>query len=253
MTLYPVSLFMRMSAALLGRLSTPRLESLLHGLIAGRAGRMPADEALRFLFRIEAGMYELEGCKAVEYGGGIHTKHRHTRYHDFFVDSVKAGERVLDIGCGNGALTYDVAERAGAFVVGIDKNPENISLARARHPHPRIEYMVGDARGPLPGSPFDAVVLSNVLEHLAGRVDFLRDVIRTARPSRLLIRVPMFNRDWRAPLKRELGVEWRLDPTHETEYTPESFKEELSEAGLKVVRSEIAWGEIWAEAAPDVT
>lgn len=52
-------------------------------------------------------------------------------------------------------------------------------------------------------------------------------------------------------LKRELGVEWRLDPTHETEYTLESFAEELAAASLRITHQEVRWGEIWAEAIPD--
>jgi hypothetical protein len=67
---------------------------------------------------------------------------------------------------------------------------------------------------------------------------------------RFLIRVPLFERDWRVPVKQELGVEWRLDPTHETEYTQESFAEEMKQARLTVTHQEIRWGEIWAEARP---
>ena len=70
------------------------------------------------------------------------------------------------------------------------------------------------------------------------------------RPAHILIRVPLFERDWRVPLKQELGVEWRLDPTHEIEYTIESFAEEIAEAGLTVSLQEIRWGEIWAEVSP---
>ena len=48
---------------------------------------------------------------AIDYDGGIHVKHRLTLYHDFFVDRIHAGERVLDVGCGKGELAYDIAER----------------------------------------------------------------------------------------------------------------------------------------------
>jgi len=66
----------------------------------------------------------------------------------------------------------------------------------------------------------------------------------------MLIRVPLFERDWRVPLKRELGVEWRLDSTHMTEYTLESFAEEIAGAGLSIIHQEVRWGEIWAEVRP---
>ena len=61
---------------------------------------------------------------------------------------------------------------------------------------------MGDALKDLPAKPFDVVMLSNVLEHLSGRAEFLRRVQIAARPIRLLIRVPLFERDWRVPLKR---------------------------------------------------
>lgn len=91
------------------------------------------------------------------------------------------------------------------------------------------------------------VVLSNVLEHLPRRPAFLRQIQQLVKPSRILIRVPLFERDWRVPLKRELGVEWRLDQTHETEYTLESFAEEMAAAGLHITHQQVRWGEIWAE------
>lgn len=37
----------------------------------------------------------------------------------------------------------------------------------------------------------------------------------------------MFNRNWITPYKKEMGVEWRLDETHQIEYTKESFYEEM--------------------------
>ena len=234
-------------------LPLPQSEFLVCQLVARRVAALPADEALRFLFHLDAALYPLQGQKAIEYDGGIHTKHRHTRYHDFFVARVRAGERVLDIGCGMGAMAYDVAEKAGAHVVGIDLNADNIALARERYVHPRVEYRIGDALQELPNGSFDVVILSNILEHLPERPAFLRRVQEVARPSRFLIRVPLFERHWNVPLKRELGVEWRLDPTHETEYTMESFAEELAAASLRSTHQEVRWGEVWAEAMPDVS
>lgn len=243
----------RISMLGVGRLSTARLEALIHHIVAQRVAALPPDEGLRFLFRLDAALYPLQGQKAIEHDGGIHTKHRHTRYHDFFIKHVHPGERVLDIGCGMGAVAYDVAEKAHACVVGVDLSAENIARARQRHAHPRVEFHVGDALQEMPQAPFDAVILSNVLEHLPDRPEFLRRVRQLASPSRFLIRVPLFERDWRVPLKRELGVEWRLDPTHQTEYTLESFTQEMAAAGLRIRHQEVRWGEIWAEVVPDAS
>ena len=210
----------------------------------------PPGIILRLLFRLDQWLYFLQGQVAIVYGGGIHTKHSQIRYHDFFVERIEANEMVLDIGCGVGAVTYDIAENAGANVVGIDINPENISLAQKRHAHHQVEYFVGDALQAIPDRSFDVVVLSNILEHLPERSKFLHKVQQIAQPTRMLIRVPLFERDWRVPLKQELGVEWRLDPTHEIEYTIESFAEEMAAAGLEINHQEVRWGEIWAEVEP---
>lgn len=234
-------------ALLLSQLPPEILEKLLVRTVGCRVRTLPPVDGLRFLFRLDEGLYHYQKKQAGAYGGGIHPKHRLTRYHDFFADRVRACERVLDIGCGIGAVAYDVAEKVGAYVVGIDLNPANIAQARQRYAHPGVEYRVGDALQELPDDPFDVVILSNVLEHLPERPAFLRRVQEVARPSRFLIRVPLFERDWRVPLKRELGVEWRLDPTHETEYTLETFAAEIAEAGLIVTHQEVHWGEIWAE------
>jgi hypothetical protein len=52
-------------------------------------------------------------------------------------------------------------------------------------------------------------------------------------------------------MKRELGLEWRLDLTHETEYTQESFTPEICEAGLRINYQETRWSKIRAEVVGD--
>ncbi len=221
--------------------------------VAGLARRYLAShtptESLRFLLDLDARLYTLQGQTSVAYGGGIHTKHRHIRYHDFFINRIRKGETVLDIGCGHGAVACDVAKRADARVTAIDLCDANIRIARDRHAHPGVTYIHGDALCDLPPERFDVVLLSNVLEHIESRVEFLRRVGASAAPKRWLIRVPLFERDWRVPLKKELGLEWRLDGTHFTEYTKESFEEEVEAVGLSITHVEYRWGEIWAELA----
>ena len=223
----------------------------MYQLLSSRTDDMSSDEALRLLFRLDAVIYSLEGKKSVDYDGGIHTKHRHTRYHDFFVNNIQPDERIFDIGCGIGALAYDVAEKSKAHVTAIDLSPDNIEKACQRYSHPRVKYVVGDAMQRLPGGPFDGVILSNVLEHLKERPVFLGHIKKAVSPNRFLIRVPLFERDWRVPLKRELGVEWKLDSTHETEYTLESFAKEMDGAGLRIDSQVVKWGEIWAVVVPN--
>lgn len=235
----------------LRRLSDESLLRVLVETASEKAGSVPPDRGLRFLFRLDQLLYPVQGGLSVQYGGGLHTKHRHTRYHDFFTDRITEADRVLDVGCGIGALALDIAEKTGARVVGMDLNEDHISAARVRYAHPKVDYLVGDVRSAALDECFDVVVMSNVLEHVADRVDLLRSIARTARPRAFLLRVPMFERDWRVPLKEELGLDYRLDPTHEIEYTTEGFASELADAGLQVVEQQFRWGEIWARAVPE--
>ncbi len=240
----------RLFLVAVGRLPAEEMQKLVIAVITDRVVKLSPRDGLRFLFNLDQALYRLQGRLAVEYGGGTHPKHWHTRYHDFFVNRIERDTRVLDIGCGIGALAYDVAERSGAHVVGIDLNEASIGVANRRYSHERVRYVIGDALQDLPGGGFEVAILSNVLEHLPSRPRFLRRVQSIVGPSRLLVRVPLFERDWRVPLKRELGIEWRLDPTHCTEYTLESFADEMEEAGLRIAHQEIRWGEIWAEVIP---
>jgi len=232
------------------KMPTDNLMDLLVAMISRRANALPPPAAMKFLLELDSALYPLHGAKSVEYGEGLHTKHHHTRYHDFFVDRVSETDTVLDIGCGNGALSFDIAEGAGANITAIDSNEDNITLAIDQYAHPKIRYLCGDLVSDLPNEHFNVVVMSNVLEHLADRPHILREICDAVTPRKILVRVPVFERDWRVPLKKELGVEWRLDPTHETEYTLESFAEEMAATGLEIRHQEVRWGEIWAELAP---
>ncbi|MFH1035925.1 MAG: class I SAM-dependent methyltransferase [Pseudomonadota bacterium] len=234
----------------LGLVPSSLVAPLVRALCALEAGRRPPREAAAFLLGLDEALYPLLSQAAVAAGGGTHVKHRLTAYHDFFVGRVAPGQRVLDVGCGVGALAQDLAQRGQARVTAIDNNPQAIERARALHPHPGVEYLLADALRPLPQAGCEVIALSNVLEHLPQRVEFLRDLLAAQRPRRLLIRVPLLERDWRVAWRRELGLEWRLDNTHHTEYTLESFALEMAQAGLEVTHQEVRWGEIWAEARP---
>jgi SAM-dependent methyltransferase len=210
---------------------------------------VPPVTLLRWLCRLDNALYRAISLAAIRYEGGLHPKHRLTGYHDFFVERVRPGERVLDVGCGVGALAADLARLKDAPVTGVDLDPRAVGEARRVHRDPRLTFLEADARS-LPAGGFDVVILSNVLEHLDDRVEFLREVVSRAAPRCLLIRVPLFERDWRVPLKQELGVDFRLDPTHRLEYSLERLEAEVAEAGLLVQERQVRWGEIWAVCVP---
>jgi 2-polyprenyl-6-hydroxyphenyl methylase/3-demethylubiquinone-9 3-methyltransferase len=74
--------------------------------------------------------------------------------------------RVLDLGCGNGALTAKI-HHAGKDVTGVDFTPSGIE--RARQSNPGVDFVIHDLNEPLPESlrgRFDVVVSAEVIEHL---------------------------------------------------------------------------------------
>ena len=206
--------------------------------------------AMRELLEVYADAYYAMDRAAIAYDGGVHVKHRLTRYHDFFVENVRAGERVLDVGCGKGELAWDLAERGGATVVAIDRARWALDFARANFSHPRVTYVESDALSYDADGPFDAAVLSNVLEHVGPRVELLRSLRERADVGRLLVRVPAIDRDWVVPLREELGLEHFSDPEHEVEYTPDLLRHELAQAGWEMGEPRLVWGEIWVVAPP---
>ena len=188
--------------------------------------------------------YKVISFLSVKYEGGIHPKHRLLNYHQFFIDNIEKDSKVLDVGCGSGELSFDLAKKA-LMVVGIDLNQKYLERAKEKNKTENIEYILGDATSYNFNNKFDIVVLSNVLEHIENRTDFFKKIKPLA--SKFLIRVPMLNRDWISLYKKEMGVEYRLDKTHFVEYTKEDFEKEMGEASLEIEKIEINFGEIYAK------
>lgn len=195
-------------------------------------------------------IYSKTGSVAVQYGNGTHPKHRLTKYHDFFINNITENDSVLDLGSGRGDVAYDMSKKTSAKVVGIEISPSNLSYATKTYFRSNLSFIRGDIYEDIPERHFDVVVLSNVLEHLRGRVNILKLIVEKTSPIQILLRVPFFERDWTVAMKKELGVPYFLDETHEIEYTHEEFYKEMSDANLNVNIAKFVWGEIWAVCSP---
>jgi trans-aconitate methyltransferase len=92
----------------------------------------------------------------------------------------KAGERILDLGCGTGALTAEIAGR-GAEVLGVDRSEEMIAQARRKFPALQFEAM--DAREFRFQEGFDAVFSNAVLHWIPEAEPVIAGVARALKPG----------------------------------------------------------------------
>lgn len=95
---------------------------------------------------------------------------------------IRGGQRVLDVACGTGVLTREIAARAGAdgYAAGLDPNPGMLAVARARAAG--IEWVQGTAESiPYPDQSFDAVVSQFGLMFYADRIQSIRELLRVLR------------------------------------------------------------------------
>ena len=92
----------------------------------------------------------------------------------------QAGERILDLGCGTGALTAEIAER-GVEVLGVDRSEEMISQARRKFPALKFEAV--DARELRFNAEFDAVFSNAVLHWIPQAKQVISGVAHALKPG----------------------------------------------------------------------
>ena len=112
--------------------------------------------------------------------------------------SVKRGEQILDVGCGVGFLSYEIALQTGdsGRVSGIDQNSEMIRHANNRCESLRnTEFSVANAEDlPFPEESFDAACCTQVLLYVNDVAQVLTGIRRVLKPAGRIIIVET---DWR--------------------------------------------------------
>ena len=112
----------------------------------------------------------------------------------FMASCVRAGDRALDLGCGDGVFTAELAG-AGARPVGADVAEAALERARDRHPELAFEPVPFDGPLPFADNSFDVVWASEVIEHIGDTARWLSEIRRVLAPGgRLLITTPSHGR-----------------------------------------------------------
>jgi 2-polyprenyl-3-methyl-5-hydroxy-6-metoxy-1,4-benzoquinol methylase len=148
----------------------------------------------------------------------------------FLAGHLRAGERVLDLGCCEGRFA-ELILRAGAAYVGADVAEEPLRRARELHPGLDLRLLDGEGAWELADASFDVVWAGEVIEHVADTAGWLSELRRVLRPGgRLLLSTPDHPRlrMLRLALSRR-ALAAHLHPTgeHLRFYTRESLKELL--------------------------
>lgn len=101
---------------------------------------------------------------------------------------LKAGTRVLDVGCGNGFTAGQFLER-GCTVTGVDLSESGISIARQAFPAGKFAVLPADENilQNLNERPFDLVVSTEVVEHLYAPRPYVRGCFSALKPGGRLI------------------------------------------------------------------
>ena len=126
-----------------------------------------------------------------ESSDGVILAHCLSRLH--FARQFVAGRDVLEAGCATGIGARLFAAAGARRVLGLDLHSELIDRARLLTHDSRIEFRQADLDQPLPcaNESFDAVVCTEVLEHITNQEGAVHEFLRVLRPGgRLIVSVP---------------------------------------------------------------
>ncbi len=140
-----------------------------------------------------------------------------------------AGRRVIDIGCGDGATTLDLFDRAGpAMIEALDPAAPAIALAQSRVGGRTVTFAVGSAYDlPWPDQSFDIAHLRGVLHHMDRPERAVAEAARVAR------QVVILEPNGLNPVLKLLE---KLSPYHrahgEKSFLPATLRRWVRDAGL---------------------
>jgi SAM-dependent methyltransferase len=164
-------------------------------------------------------------------------------------------DRLLDIGCGTGALLEQLSRAyPGAHLAGIDPCPEMLQIARGKVPR-SVSLAVGFAESlPFASHSFELVVSVSAFHFFRQPVRGLEEMRRVLRPGGRLVLTDWCD-DFLSCMLCDRLLRW-LDPAHSRVYGSVECRELLQKAGfarVQVERYKIdwLWGLMTATAAED--
>lgn len=153
---------------------------------------------------------------------------------------VAPGHRVLDVGCGPGALTAELVKRVGPSAVSA-VDPSEPFVAAARDRHPGVDVQLASAEQlPFPADAFDVSLAQLVVHFMTSPVQGLREMARVTRPGGVVAACVWDHGGGEGPLSRFWEVARELDSEVEDESDLAGAREGhlaelLQEAGLTKV------------------
>ena len=155
---------------------------------------------------------------------------------------VGPGQRVLDVGCGPGALTAELTGRAGADAVSaVEPSASFAAAARDRLPGVDIRRAAAEQL-PFPDDAFDAALAQLVVHFMADPVTGLREMGRVTRPGGVVAACVWDHAGVRGPLTAFWSAVRELDPAADDE----SGRPGVREGHLADLFAQAGLGEIQA-------
>ena len=166
---------------------------------------------------------------------------------------LKDGEKVLDLGCGDGYYSYLLSQiPLNLKLTGIDSHKEAIETARTLVPKIKATFIIGDAEKlPFAKDSFDKIIMSEVIEHVNDDMKVLREARRVLKKDGILV-LTTPNKNYSFLWD---PVNWTLEHLfnfhikrgffagiwnqHLRLYKPEELRKRMEKAGFKIVACEL--------------
>jgi trans-aconitate 2-methyltransferase len=156
--------------------------------------------------------------------------------------ALQGNESVLDIGCGDGKVTAEIARLVpGGRILGIDQSEEMIALATQRVQLPNVAFRVMDAQALEFAGEFDAVFSNSTLHWVPDQAAVVRGIARALKPGGRVV-LSMGGRGTAAIVFKALeGMTEFLSNLPAPHYFmgPEQYGPWLADAGLRADRVEL--------------